>query len=503
MKTTKKTEETIVDKKIQKHPVIYVLSFIILIIIIVTFIGSPVARNMGGAPRIVFGKWINKPIEFYPGNYFSDQRDMLAQDIERNSKLDKSNPNNQLQIAFQVWRGAFERATIHTAILWILEKSSVYISNNRIDKMLVNYGPYLVDGKFSTERYSNTSVTDRNKYRKSIRETIMQRQYVTDFFYSIKTSKNEVDSIASIGKNEITLDIAYISFSNFPDSEIISFAKDNMDLFKSIELSKITVLSSKKDADKIYTIVSANPDSFSDTAINQSVDSYANIGGDMSKVFNYNLKLELKNSSDADKVFALNRGEVSPVLETNNGWVIYKCNNNPQYFDLSAASSTNIVKSYLSIYESGKIEDYFMKKAKEVKTSDNFKNAALQNNFSLYKTSSFPINYRDFNLYKKVEIENAPSDLRAFNYNLDLIEKAFSLKEKEISDPITLGNSIVLLSLIEKTENANISKTVESIWPYVLQQIGDRSISSFILDSDNFTDNFDEVFSKYFVRNNE
>jgi len=501
MKTTKKTEETVVDKKIQKHPVIYVLSFIILIIIIVTFIGSPVASKMGNAPRIVFGKWVNKPIVFYPSldNYFAEQRDMLAKNVEKNSNIDWTNPNNQLQMALQIWRGAFERTVIHTAILWMLEKSSVKVSNNRIDKMLINYGPYLVDGKFSLDRYNNTPVTDRNRYRIRIGETVLQQQYISDFLYGIKTSKNELDLIASIGEKEITLDIAYISFSSFPDSEVTSFAKENMDLFKSTELSKITVLSGKKDAEKIHSMVNNNLDSFSDTAINQSVDSYANIGGDMGRVYNYNLKLELKNSSDTEKVFALTRGEISPVLETGNGWVIYKCNNNPQDFDLSATSSLNIVKNYITIYEPGKIEDYFQQKAMAVKSAENFKSAATQNNFSLYKTSSFPINYRDHNMFKKVEIENAPSDLRLFNYNQDLLEKAFSLKENEVSDPITLGNSVILLSLTAKSENSNFSNTVNSIWPYVLQQIGDKSISSFILTSDKLIDNFNVVFDKYFV----
>ena len=501
MKTNKKAEETIVDKKIQKHPVIYVLSFIILVIIIVTFIGSPVARKMGGVTRIVFGKWANEPIVFYPSldNYFAEQRDELAKRIEKNSNIDWSNQKNQLQFAMQIWRGAFERTAIHTAILWMLEKSYVKISSNKIDKMLVTYGPYMLDGKFSADRYNNTPVAERNRYRKRINDTLLQQQYLTDFIYGIKTSKNEIDFVASIGKKEITLDIAYISFNSFPDSEIISFGKENIGLFKTAELSKITVLSSKKDAEKIYSIVSNNPDSFNDTAINQSVDSYANIGGDMGKVYNYNLKLELKNSADAEKIFELKRGEISPVFETANGWVIYKCNNNPQDFDLSASTSINIVKNYLTIYESGKIEEYFLKKAEEVKAADNFKKAAEKNNFVLYKTSSFPINYKDFNLFKKVEIENSPADLRTFNYNQDLLEKAFALKENEVSAPITLGNSIILLSLAAKSENNDFANTVKSVWPYVIQQIGDQSISNFILNSDKLKDNFDVVFNKYFV----
>ena len=56
MGTKKQKEtETIVDKKIEKHPVLYIFSFIILIVIVVTFVGAPVASKMSGnGAKIVF-----------------------------------------------------------------------------------------------------------------------------------------------------------------------------------------------------------------------------------------------------------------------------------------------------------------------------------------------------------------------------------------------------------------------------------------------------------------
>ncbi|MDX9801252.1 MAG: peptidylprolyl isomerase [Spirochaetia bacterium] len=490
-----KDTETIVDKKIDKHPVLYVFSFIILVIIVVTFVGAPIASNMSGGTRIVFGKYGDKNIDFYPGNYLSEQRDLLAQNLDKNSNTDI-----QYQ-AYQVWRGAFERTVIHTAILWITEKNSVNISENKIDTTLATYGPYTVNGEFSIEKYNSTSRAEKNRIRTTIKESLIKEQYIRDFFEGIKISKNEIDFISDMGKNERSVDIVYTSFDNYPESAMLDFAKDNIDIFKSMELSKITILSSEKDAKKVHSIVTANPDSFSDTAKNQSKDSYADNGGDMGRTFNYTLKMELKNSSDLDKVFALSRGQISPVLETISGWVIYKCNTASQPLDLADSTSITTIKNYMKNYETGKIEDYFIKIAQQISSDDNLIQAAVKNNFKIFKTPSFPINYGNKMLFKNIEIENAPADLKSLNYNEDFFIEAFSLKEGDISDPVILGNSLVLLSLNETAVNEEFASIVDSYYPYILQQLNDQSLTSFFLKSDKLTDNFNTVFSKYFLAN--
>ena len=40
-----------------KHPFLYIFSFLILIIIVVTFIGGPLLSGSGGRSSIVFGSW--------------------------------------------------------------------------------------------------------------------------------------------------------------------------------------------------------------------------------------------------------------------------------------------------------------------------------------------------------------------------------------------------------------------------------------------------------------
>ncbi len=488
--------DTIVDKKIDKHPILYVFSFIILVIIVVTFLGSPIAGKMSGGTRITFGKFGNKAIEFYPGNYLSEQKDILAQNLDKNSNADI-----QFQ-AYQVWRGAFERTVIHTAILWMAETSSINISNDKIDNTLVKYGPYSVNGEFSIEKYNNTSRAERNRYRTYYKDTLVKELYLRDFFKGIKISKNEYNFISGMGTDERAVDIAYIPFDSYPDTEAVSFAESNGILFQSAELSRITILSDKKDAEKIHSIISANPDSFSDTAKNQSKDNYSDNGGDMGLAYYYSTKMELKNASDADIVFSLAPGDISPVLETNSGWVIYKLKSPVKKINIEDAASVSIVKNYMSTYESGKIEDYFTQKAQFAKLpAADLKSDAVKNGFSIYKTSSFPINYGNSILFKQIQVENGPANLKMLNNNEDFLIKAFSLKEKEISEPVILSDSLILLSLDSETKNDEFSSLVNAYYPYVIQQINDQTLSAFLLKSDKLTDNFNTVFSKYFMAN--
>lgn len=502
MRTQKNRDEnkknTTLDKKKKKIPVLYIFTVIILVIIVVTFLGSPVAGNLAGGVRITFGKYANIPIEFYPGNYLSEQKDILAQELERGE-----NQNFELQM-YQVWRGAFDRTIIHTALLRIAEKNSVKVSNNKIDTIIVDSGLYSVNGEFSIERYNETPRSERSNYRKYMEESLTKNAILDDYVSNIKVSKNETEFIAEMGKPEISLDIAYISFESYPDSEVTAFVEKNKNLFRSMEASRITITSNKNDADKIYEIVSANPNTFSDTAKNQSKDSYAESGGDMGDIFVYNINMELKNRDDIDKIFSLETDTISPVIETNSGWAIYKCTTPATDIDLADSISMNTAKRYMSTYESGTIEDYFMQKANTIK-ADTFTRDAFAEDFSIYTTALFPINFAETSffsryLFKSISFDDksAPQQLKMLNYNEDFLISAFSLKEKEITSPIVLSDSIIICSLAEKADNNSFQATLDSYYPYLLQQINDQNLASYILDSDKLTDNFDSVFAKEF-----
>ena len=57
-------------------------------------------------------------------------------------------------------------------------------------------------------------------------------------------------------------------------------------------------------------------------------------------------------------------------------------------------------------YELGKVEDYFTAEADKLKNSSNLISAALDYNYEVIKTESFPINYGNNMFFKPVKICN-------------------------------------------------------------------------------------------------
>ena len=485
----KKNDENQVEKKRKQHPVLYIFSAIILIIIVVTFVGAPIAGKISGGQNMVFGEYDGKKIEYYPGNYLSNQKDMIAQKMDKNSGSDF-----QLQ-AYQVWRGAFERTIIHIALLKEVLDSGFKASQDRIDNAIVKNGPYTVNGEFSTEKYNSTSNMEKKQNRKYIEESVIKQQYINDYFYGKKFSSAEKEFIKGMAAIEKSFNIVKLPFSSYPDSEIEKFTENNSDLFRSMTLSKITVLSDKKDAEKVYNMVKDSPDSFADTAKNHSKDSFASSGGEMGNVYYFNLKTELKNPEDADKVFSLSNGSISSLFETNNGWVIYKSGSS-----LSDKADTEIVKNYMLRYELGKIEDYFTAEAENLKKSDNLISAALDKDFEVIKTESFPINYGNNMFFKPVKIEDKDNTLSNLAYNDDFLQAAFSVDKDEISEPVIINNAVLLITLDSETESS-MTDLLDSYYPYIIQQINDSSLSTYYISSDKLVDNFNETFYKYFLNN--
>ena len=143
--TKKKKLETEVEKKRQMHPFLYAGSVILLVIIVVTFVGAPVISGSAGRGNLNFGTYRGKPINYYPGNYLARQRELIAEGV-RQQEGEQGDLSSQI---LRIWRTAFERTLLHTALLMAAEESGVWVSTDKVDEFLITSGPYLVDGKFS------------------------------------------------------------------------------------------------------------------------------------------------------------------------------------------------------------------------------------------------------------------------------------------------------------------------------------------------------------------
>ncbi len=477
---------------------LYIFSVIILVIIVVTFIGAPVVGKIGGTGRIVFGYFKGKPIEYIPGNYFSQQKDLLAEQLR--SQGDQKD-NFEAQV-YQVWRGAFDRTTFHTALVTLMEESGVHVSENLIDESLASYPAYLENGEFSEKRYRQTPLSERYAIRKTVRENLLFQAYLQDIG-SIPLSGKEIQFLKSLASPERKVKYVLFPFTSYPESEVLSYLKANEAKFKRARFSLVTITTGKRDAEKVHERIEKKEITFEDAARSYSKDPFAEKGGDMGFRYAYELESIIKKPEDTAKIFSLAKGQISQPVESSDGWLIFRCDESAILADSTDPEVKKTVRTYMMSFERGKIEDYLLEEAKKFKeesksTAATFEVLATKRGLAVKETDYFPINFGNSVFLKPVS--QTDSILAGAAFRESFFVTAFSLKPNETSDPVVLGDSITLLKLVdERAVKIEDLQILEVYLPYIVQRFTEEHVQQFIVTSKDFKDDFNSVFFKYFL----
>ena len=484
------------EKKNSRHPVLYIFSVLLLIVIAVTFVGAPVVSDAvrGSSGSISFGKYGKEDIEFSQNGYFAQQRELLGQQIKPDG-----NSSNWKWDMYRVWRGAFERTVVHVGILSEVESNKTYISAEQLNKLIIEHGPYQNNGEFDVEAYQNTPSYKREEFRRDFKENLLKEYYLADYLYGQKTADAEKEYTYGLMKNQRSFNLVFFPLDRIPDADLTAYAQQNPKNFKRIGLSKIT-LSSESDAKKVLKMVQADTESFAETAKAQSTDVFADNGGVMGTTYSYELKSEFSDA-DLDKILALAQGAVSDIIKSGNDYVIYRCTAAATDPDLTSADTIRAIKNYVNRYERGFVEDKavtvadtFIKNAQ----ADGIYAAASNAGVSVYTTEPFCINYGAINYFSQVRVQQCELDLSSAMYSKDFFIQAFSIKDEEYSKPIILNSGVVVLKLAEESTRDDIDEAVKLYGAQIDGQLAETDIINYFLTSDKLKDNFHQTFSKYF-----
>ncbi len=496
----------ILEKKKRNNPIMWVISVIILIVIVVTFIGAPLTS--GGASRgsIVFGSYDGEDITYYEGSFFSDQVAGIAEQYR-----DSMNDSNAMFIQYQVWRAAFDNTVFRTASIKEMKNSGALVSSGAVDENIVLYGPYMENGEFSENLYAQSSNTEKKYIRQRFEEDLYYSRFVSDL-NSTKMSNNESDFFKDLAIAEKKYRFVTFPYTSFPEDKIAEYGSKNADLFRSIVISRITINSDKKAAEQIMTKLEENPAMFTELAKTQSSDPYADKGGEMGKRYYYELKNVLNNEDVLDKIFNLKKGEISGIIESDENWVIYRCDKTPEYADLSLSSELNNVKNYMERYEKGVIEDYLVEMADnfvEFAASEGFTMAAQDSSLTVHESDFFPIIYgnpsvsyygQDFPIYTQPSSDN--TILSSASNNEFFLKSINNLGLNDISGALILDDNVLVMQLIEeKQKGSEELNSIPELVGFAAQNWLNSQYQKDILESDKFKDNFSEVFSRLFVSN--
>lgn len=491
------------EERRKKKPFLYIFSLALLILIVVTFIGVPVITRGGGAQgRNIFGTFGKKYIEFVYGNYFSSQVNNLAAQLQ-----DSRDESNVIGQTYQIWREAFNRTVVHLGIITETETASLHVTEAKIDEAIYYNGPYMENGEFSESLYRQASNLEKENTRKQFSESLLEQQYRQDLFDNMHFSSKEVDFIKSMGSPERSFFYVSWAYSDYPLDLVKAYGAENEKLFTKIKLSRITIKSGEGDAKKILDQIKLNTGRFEDLAKNQSVDTYAEQGGDMGYKMYYELQADFNSPEDLDAVFALSPGEVSGVITGSSQWFIYRCDESPVKPDLSLEETQKTVRTYMERFEAGKIEDYLTQKANELKTqalTSGFDEASGALDKTVFATDFFPINYGGTFFFSPVKSLNDNQALGSAPYNETFFTEAFSLPKDGISEPLILGSYVVLLQFHDEREvpEENLLQ-LDYYYPYIVQQFREEDMSKYFMSSPKLEDNFNQKFSEMFLSNQQ
>ena len=494
------------EKRKTSHPVMWVISIAILVVIVVTFIGAPLAGNTQSGGRLVFGSYDGTDLEYYEGSYFADQVFQINEEYK-----DTITDQNSQFIMYQIWRSAFENAMFRLAVITEIKNSGVVISSKAVDRAIVNYGPYMENGEFSENLYAQSSNIEKKYTRKKFEDDLYFGQYLNDINTNT-INLNEAEFFKDIASTEKKFRYIYLPFSDYPDSELTAYAEENSGLFREISVSKITINSDIKDAEAVLSKLETDPGLFSELAKTQSADPYADKGGEMGTRYYYELKNLIDDNEALDSIFALGEGQISGIIEDVGTWAIYRCDREPVTLDLETETGKDIVRDYMQRYEKGIIEDYLIARAETFTgnaRSTDFYSAGSKAGYDIYETNYFPVIYGNPNVtyyQQNIPVYTQPSSADPDNALSGAAMNEFFLKslnrlaEGEVSDPLILNNFVVVAELTDEMKKDPEELTaVTSLISYAGQMWQGNHLRDIIFESPRLEDNFSEVFARLFL----
>ena len=501
-----------------KKTLLYVGSVIILILAAVTFIFIPSSSPFGRTNSSpVFGKYDGTPIQLTPGSDFAlavkkytDKAQKIAQ--EQGKELSKYH-------YLQIYSNAFSEAVRSLAFKSEVKKSGYEPSSKLVSRIMLNYFINPQTGKYDTQLYSLTSDADKESMRSGIKDDLSRIQYYEDIFgsedkfgdsklFGLKTSQKEIDFLADMNTEKRSFEMVAFSKSAYPDSEVVSFAKEHEEYFKKFSLSAITT-EDESIAKKASSQLSNGERTFEDAYSEYSEKYYTDPDSQgklsVSHSYQYQLKNILENESDINTIEALKKGAVSGVIKTKQGYTIFRKDADETAPDFANTETIDVARTYIKTNESSLIEDYFIEKAKQFVSnakSVGFAEAAANDDDSIKSifVPEFALNYGNSPILAKVPSDTI-SELASTSTNEDFLTKAFSLKYGEISEPIALENNVIVLKLSSQTKDASTEESKDLIKTSITS-FDQNDGANVFFDSPKIENNVYKVYFENYMQDN-
>jgi hypothetical protein len=509
-------------RRFKQRPFIFTGTVLVLVLVVVSFVfwGAgdwilPNSRTLRN-DQLVFGYYDNTPVELTPGSFFAQMRQYYIEMYRsRTGWIGES-------ADMQSTRNAFDLAVARTAILAAAKKARYAPPQTLVDKKVAELPKYQENGVFSILRYRRETQAQHIQTAKEVRDDMIVERYQDDvmgiteddagekLIPAIKIASEEADFFAGMASPSRLFSMAVFPYSGFPDTEIVSYANNNPDIFKNTHLSQITITSSENDAKQVLASIQNGTTSFEDAATARSKDSFATSGGEAGERMAWELDALIPADADRASVLDLAAGALSPVIKTSAGWTIFRAANAATAADTANKAVLDKIRGYLNETERGVIEDWLIARANDfAKTAEtgDFSAASEQYGAQALDFGPLPINYGDSTLFATLSssASSATNELRSAATSENFWKVAFSTAVGAVSAPFVIDaslNSVVVIKPVEEiTSDGEATRSVFSD-TFANRDI-QSSVQNTILNSDKFRNDFTARYYQVFPPNLE
>ena len=482
-------------QRLKTNPFLFTGTVLILVIVIIAFVFVPaIVPSAQRGTELIFGYYNKAPIKYVPGNYFHQVQYQLSQQ----QRLSQDDPNYISRLA-QIWAEAFAETAVHLGIMDEMKQAGYTAPESVVDREVAALPIFQENGRFSAAKYRAMDNNSRMNLWRQTQEHITAGMYKSDM-EKLRISSKEVPFIVSMNSPRRSFDLAAFSIDTYPDSEINSYAAANQDLFRITRLSRITVNSGEREARQIHDSVKNGVSTFEEMARTNSQDMYADRGGDMGMLMVFELRYEITDEQERNRVISLGRGEMSDIVKVPSGWAFFRAEEASYPADLNDPAQYFKIRNYVMQNERGRTEDWLMAEAEKFIARANetgFDEAIYAGNITRRSFGPIPVNYGNILPFGSLTSADIP-ELASAGSNQFFWQLAFSTPLKTLSRPLVIGNSVIVLLPLEESgpdENAEgYTEMFNSYWSYWVSNIMGSSTRARFLMSDKLDNRFEETF---------
>lgn len=292
-----------------------------------------------------------------------------------------------------------------------------------------------------------------------------------------------------------------IDEESLPDSYFIEYASqsDKINLFTQLSFRKILV-STETEMEFLLDEIEKDPEGFSRLAEDSTIDTD---GGKETTLYFYELlnQFGTENETEFLKLTALKTGELSEVIKTEYGYLLFQITKESVPADLENDEIVTEIRDYIAYNDSDAAAAFvtdLTSAAADAAAAEGLTQAAETLGLTVLTTRPFTVNVNGLAEIGRIQNEDGEDVLNSVYGDESFFKAVFTAETNKVAETVytDAGNIIYEVSEIEEAAALGDSASLTSLIPG-----GDEGFQNYILNHKSYRDNtqkFMETYSEMF-----